>query len=1122
MEVFEGWGWLVYTGGTSMKDGHRRRISFHFGQLALLLLLVAGLSTPSFPVGAVQPSAFLPTSGSTTRVSVASNGTQGNSDSSAASISADGRYIVFGSWAGNFVSGDTNNTFDVFVRDRATAITTRVSVSSNGSQGNKPSYGYAISANGRYIAFHSDATNLVVSDTNNQSDVFVHDRVTRITTRVSVASDGSQGNNYSESPSISADGRYVTFLSYASNFVIGDTNEENDVFIHDRVVQTTTLVSVSSDGTYGNNQSAGQAISSNGRYVVFASSSNNLVVGDTNNTRDVFVHDRVAHITTRVSLASNGSQGNSFSEFPSISADGRYVAFMSSASNLVGGDTNNYTDIFLHDRVAQTTTRVSVASNGSQGGNQSTSPAISGDGRYISFQYYGSDLVSGDTNNTFDILVHDQMVHTTTRVSVDSNGNQGNGESSGPALNFDGRYITFMSAASNLVSGDTNNSWDVFVRDQNTSPPQPLKRVVVLVHGWQGLMPSASGYTYQCDDWIRQYSPPEEPSDDTEFGRLAWRLAQDGYIVYLARWTTGWRSTMTVQKAARFCLAPQIQEVIEQQSYVGNPITKVTLVAHSMGGLVSRAYIEDPGVYQQNVDQLITFGTPHAGVVGLMHLLTLTLSRLETPTCSDDPGFCQLAADFVIKQFNTHYQPNATVRYDFVGGNATDLWNGDNAFANFMAATEGGNDGIVGRNSATGFTRFGQRTVYGSCVGRWYTGDAHSPGVDSPQHPAYVNSDDSIAKLVSFLQPGRPCPTTVQESNTLNTHVPTEDLNPMSFTIPITGMLTSNQTRTVPLWTDGITTQIALSWLGSPPSFTLTAPDGTLVTPENIGQVMPESTYTQQANPESLSLATYQILSPASGEWTATLSATAAITETKYVLLGAMESPLTLAVDRSSSVASGATFPITATLQNATVPITNATISASLVTDSGTISTSLSQTASGVYTTTFTAPAEDGQYQLIVRAHGPVGNAFSREDATLLTVRPNDIQRTAPASEQATDTNSNGLFEVLNVTVPLQVQRANSYEVLATLRTQSGVDIAQQRVSTNWAIGAQTLTLAFDGQTIRTSGLDGPYSISLEMVASDTLALVLDEQPLIQTAAYTADQFETSGQHMVYMPRVQR
>jgi hypothetical protein len=235
-----------------------------------------------------------------------------------------------------------------------------------------------------------------------------------------------------------------------------------------------------------------------------------------------------------------------------------------------------------------------------------------------------------------------------------------------------------------------------------------------------------------------------------------------------------------------------------------------------------------------------------------------------------------------------------------------------------------------------------------------------------------------------------------------------------------------------------------------------------------------------------------------------------------------MESPLTLAVDRSSSVASGATFPITATLQNATVPITNATISASLVTDSGTISTSLSQTASGVYTTTFTAPAEDGQYQLIVRAHGPVGNAFSREDATLLTVRPNDIQRTAPASEQATDTNSNGLFEVLNVTVPLQVQRANSYEVLATLRTQSGVDIAQQRVSTNWAIGAQTLTLAFDGQTIRTSGLDGPYSISLEMVASDTLALVLDEQPLIQTAAYTADQFETSGQHMVYMPRVQR
>ena len=192
------------------------------------------------------------------------------------------------------------------------------------------------------------------------------------TTRVSVASDGAQGNRYSYDPSISADGRYVAFYSYASNLVSGDTNGVYDVFVHDRQSGQTTRVSVASDGAQGNNGSYyDPSISADGRYVAFDSSASNLVSGDTNGARDVFVHDRQGGGTTRVSVASDGAQGGTGSWNPSISADGRYVAFYSGASNLVSGDTNGTDDVFVHDGQTGQTTRISVASDGSQGNNHS-------------------------------------------------------------------------------------------------------------------------------------------------------------------------------------------------------------------------------------------------------------------------------------------------------------------------------------------------------------------------------------------------------------------------------------------------------------------------------------------------------------------------------------------------------------------------------------------------------------------------------------------------------------------------------------------------------------------------------------------------------------------------------
>jgi Tol biopolymer transport system component len=412
----------------------------------------------------------------TTRVSVASEGTEGNYQSWVASISADGRYVAFHALASNLVPGDTNNDYDVFVHDRVTGATTRVSVASDGTQANGVSSYAALSADGRYVAFNSFATNLVPGDTNNNPDIFVHDRQTGTTTRVSVASDGTEGNGASSYPSISADGRYVAFNSLSWNLVPDDTNNQNDVFVHDRLTGATTRVSVASDGAQGNNQSwIFSSISADGRYVAFYSSASNLVPADTNGMDDVFVHDRQTGATTRVSVASDGTQGNNWSIWPAISADGRYVAFQSFASNLVPADTNAKYDVFVHDCVTGTTARVSVATAGTQGNGHSGSYglSVSADGRYVAFESRASNLVPADTNGQKDVFVHDCDTGVTTRASVASDGAQGNGGSQWPSISADGRFVAFDSGATNLVPGDGNSANDVFVHDCNAGCPVP-------------------------------------------------------------------------------------------------------------------------------------------------------------------------------------------------------------------------------------------------------------------------------------------------------------------------------------------------------------------------------------------------------------------------------------------------------------------------------------------------------------------------------------------------------------------------------------------------------------------------------------------------------------------------
>jgi len=264
-----------------------------------------------------------------------------------------------------------------------------------------------------------------------------------------VAADGTAGNQTSNESSISADGRFVAFTSAATNLVPGDTNGTSDIFVRDTVLDTIERASVGPTGTQGSTSYA-PAISADGRYVAFTSTGAGLIPGDTFTGTSLYMHDRQTGDNSRLSVSSDGANGGLESQVPSFSGDARYVAYSSRASNLVPSDTNGTWDVFVRDRVEATTTRVSVADDtGAQGNGSSENPMISGNGRFVVFMSRASNLVAGDTNNATDVFVHDRETGETSRVSVKSGGAQGglNQGSSGRAISFTGRYVAFASSA---------------------------------------------------------------------------------------------------------------------------------------------------------------------------------------------------------------------------------------------------------------------------------------------------------------------------------------------------------------------------------------------------------------------------------------------------------------------------------------------------------------------------------------------------------------------------------------------------------------------------------------------------------------------------------------------------
>jgi Tol biopolymer transport system component len=391
---------------------------------------------------------------------------QANDHSSSPVLSADGRYVAFQSGASNLVPGDTNDVGDIFVHDRQTGTIELISLAEDGSQANDGSGEPGISADGRWVVFSSIATNLVSGDTNGLLDVFLHDRQTGHTILVSAAVGGGTGSRMSMEPVISADGRWIAFTSYADNLVpetdehtgqnIADTNEMGDIFVYDRLGGSTRRVSLSSEGAQSNHNSNSPGISADGRWVVFWSLADNLVLGA---GRGIYLHDRSTGTTRWIAdgLA------------PTVSPDGRWIGFLSRSSDLVPDDA--LYAVRCERQSGEMTVLGAYAEAGIQGWPT----------KAISFSMDGAGLAFQSTFNPPDgpiageggewgqqVWLHDPSTRTLALVSTAPDGLPGNSISAVPSLSADGRWLAFQSLADNLVVGDDNGYIDIFVYDRQT------------------------------------------------------------------------------------------------------------------------------------------------------------------------------------------------------------------------------------------------------------------------------------------------------------------------------------------------------------------------------------------------------------------------------------------------------------------------------------------------------------------------------------------------------------------------------------------------------------------------------------------------------------------------------
>ena len=443
---------------------------------ALLVALGMNGRVAAKPEAAVGGAA-LPT---TFRISESVAGDEANGESTMPALSANGRFAAFASKASNLDPQDTNFFQDIFVTDLETKVITRVVDFVQTGSPNGDSFNPNISANGRFVAFETEATDFAssqeLSDDNNGTDIYVYDTVNNSLNIVSA--DPEQfviGNGPSYLPAVAGvgEGYRVAFVSEAANLSPDDTDSTPDIYVFtydpSAFSYDIQVVSVNTLGIKGNGASTHPAISANGRYVAFESDATNLVVGDSNDATDIFVHDLDTGKTTRVSVDSNGTQATGPSFEPTLSFNGQVVVFTSAASNLVPGDSNGVEDIFSRNQLTGTVKRLSLDSNGVEGNGHSFEAQVADSGLALVFLSEATNLVPNDTNGVTDVFRHNIVSGNTERASLTFDGGESNGGSGPPDVTADGRLIAFDAAADNLISNDSNGFLDVFIREVDTA-----------------------------------------------------------------------------------------------------------------------------------------------------------------------------------------------------------------------------------------------------------------------------------------------------------------------------------------------------------------------------------------------------------------------------------------------------------------------------------------------------------------------------------------------------------------------------------------------------------------------------------------------------------------------------
>ena len=411
----------------------------------------------------------------TTRLSVDSSGVEGDGSSFVATHCVGvgkSTFVVFSSSATNLVKGDTNGKTDLFLRDVVAGTTTRIVLDAKGGEPDGDSRLASITPDGRFVLFKSDATDLVSGDKNGVTDVFVLDRKSGLVERVSVDSKGNEGDAISNFGAISDDGQLVVFSSRADNLVGSDSNSTQDVFLRDLANQTTSCVSVTPSGGTGNGFSTGPVITADGSKIAFTSLADDLVSNDSNHVGDVFLFDVASGTTTLATLNEGGYQLNGISSAPALSADGALLAFRSAATNLDRAATSGLDEIYVRDLSSGKIWLASRANDGSAADANCSLPMLfsradaAGDRPQVAFSSGESNLPDADLATDIDAFVFDLRSGVVQCASVDSagGGHDSNVISSRFGATPDGKQLVFGSFDSALVSGDGNGSEDVFLR----------------------------------------------------------------------------------------------------------------------------------------------------------------------------------------------------------------------------------------------------------------------------------------------------------------------------------------------------------------------------------------------------------------------------------------------------------------------------------------------------------------------------------------------------------------------------------------------------------------------------------------------------------------------------------